>query len=60
MSRQIEALEAAHEEGITHRDLKPAVIMVTPAGVVKVLDVGLASLSVHGREDRVRVRRRSL
>jgi hypothetical protein len=53
ISQAAEGLGYAHGQGLVHRDVKPANLLVTPEGHVKVLDLGLAGSVIEGESTRL-------
>jgi serine/threonine protein kinase len=53
ISQAAQGLAYAHAHGLVHRDVKPANLLVTPEGAVKVLDLGLAGSEIEGESARL-------
>jgi len=53
ISQAARGLGHAHSQGLVHRDVKPANLLVTPEGHVKVLDLGLAGSALEGESTRL-------
>jgi serine/threonine protein kinase len=46
-------LQAIHEHGLIHQDVKPGNVLMTPEGIAKLTDFGLSRARLHGRDRRV-------